>query len=220
MGVFSSLPKVDADLWTGWRGRTAWDVGGNLGQSISRLLETFQYVESFEPATESFAVMALDWVDNPWVRLHRVALSDHDGTLETSVREQSAEAGELVALGMPYEDSSEESLKWGKELGTRPVLCRSVDSLISSNLVVPDFIKVDTNGHEVQVLQGASDVLKFGKTGWLVEFYTESNFESCVKLLQDSGYKIQTVRHPQYEPQSELWRAHGWIRATSLLGSI
>lgn len=221
-GASSDPAEVADKLWTGWSGRVGWDIGGNLGQSIEQLLDLFEYVESFEPAAESFAVMALHWVDHPRVRLHRVAVSDHDGTLDASVREICAETGQLVATGMPYEDfvrgvssPQEDSLPWGKELGTRTVLCRSIDSMAAS-LGIPDFCKIDTEGHEAQILQGASDVLKLGKTGWLIEFHSAENYEQCVKILESAGYDPETIRHPHYRENSKLWHQHGWLKAKSL----
>jgi FkbM family methyltransferase len=208
-----------AEIWSGWGGRAAWDVGANIGQSIPRLLETFEQIECFEPSTESFAAMALDWVDNPRVRLHRVALSDHDGVIDASVREVSIQTGQLVAAGMGYGDyvpgvssAQEVSLPWGKEIGTRTVLCRSVDSLVRS-YGIPDMLNIDTEGHEAQILAGAKDVLQFGKTGWVIEFHSKINYQACIDILEEAGYKPETIRHPHYKTQSKLWYEHGWIKA-------
>lgn len=218
-GASSDPPEVADKLWSGWKGKKAWDVGGHLGESIPQLLDLFDYVESFEPATESFAVMALNWIDNPWVRLHRIAVSDHDGTLDVSVREICSESGQLVAAGMPYDDfvkgvssPQTDSLPWGKEIGTRTVLCRSVDSLARS-LGLPDMIKVDTEGSELRILHGAKEVLRFGVTDFLIEFHTQENYSECVAILEDNGYKPETIRHPHYRPNTKLWLSHGWLRA-------
>src|SRR6266568_3275620 len=103
-GASSDPPEVADKLWEGWGGKIAWDVGGHLGETIPVLLERFERIESFEPSTEAFAALCLEWVDNPRVRLHRLAISDHDGTIDLSVREVCIQSGQLTAVDMPYQD--------------------------------------------------------------------------------------------------------------------
>jgi FkbM family methyltransferase len=218
-GASSDPPEVADKLWSGWGGHTAWDVGGHLGESIPQLLELFDRVESFEPATESFAAMALDWVAEPRVGLHRIALSDHEGVLETSVREVCIQSGQLVSANMPYQDfvpgvssAQTDGLPWGKEIATRVVLTDTVDNFLQ-HLPIPDFMKIDTEGHEAQVLAGASKLLSYRHTGFLIEFHSESNHDECIKVLEEAEYQVETVHHPHYKPNSKLWVAHGWLRA-------
>jgi hypothetical protein len=63
------------------------------------------------------------------------------------------------------------------------------------------------------VLRGAQRLLKAGKTSWLIEFHSKPLYDGCVKLLEEAGCSVETVRHPHYAPGSEFWDQHGWIKA-------
>ena len=213
----SDPPETEPALWAGWHGKLAWDIGANHGQSLYHLTPVFSETWAFEPAEESLRVLQDDWGEHPKVRLIAAAVSDRDGTLTTSVRERSIGQGELVLdADMPEQDMNlpaTVALPWGKELGKREVACLTCDILAAENDVTPDFIKVDTEGHEAQVLRGAAKILAVGKTGWLIEFHGEPQYAECTALLEQAGYKPETIRHPHYVPGSPMWRSHGWIRA-------
>lgn len=52
-----------------------------------------------------------------------------------------------------------------------------------------DFIKIDVEGFEIQVLEGARGLIKrFKPTIWLESF--ESNFKSVDDYMRESGYKL------------------------------
>jgi FkbM family methyltransferase len=177
----------------------------------------FRHVISFEPADESFALLRDAYGDDPQVTLRQLAVADHDGILVTSVRAMPIQSGQLVAAQMPYDDYSlgrrlDGTLPWGPELGTRQVECMTADTLAES-YGLPDFVKVDTEGHELQVLRGAVGLLELGRTSWLIEFHDEPLHRGCTELLEQAGYQVETVRHPHYPPGSEMYSRHGWIKA-------
>ncbi len=214
----SDPAEVEQLLWRGFKGDLAFDVGANLGQSLWWMVERFKKIISLEPAHESFRMMKDDWGGRQDVILLMQAVSDHEGDIQTSMREWQISGGQLVADHMPYKryihgiTSPTESLPWGREIGTRTVPCTTIDKL-ATIYGTPDFIKCDVEGHEAQVVSGASAVLAEGKTDWLIEFHVRNNFDICLKLLSDAGYGPEIIRHPHYQQGSELWYAHGWIRA-------
>lgn len=209
-GADSDPAEAAEDLWGGWRpGELAWDVGANTGQSLEQLHALFKMVIAFEPAEESYARLAE--LDHGWLTTSMVALGDADGELVTSIREQSIAGGQLTATGMPWGDGAE-SLPWGGETGQRAVPCRTADRL-AAEFGIPDFIKVDTEGHEAAVLRGAVQIHDAGRTGWLVEFHSADLYAECMEIFMRWGYAARTIRHPHYPPGSALWSSHGWIRA-------
>jgi len=66
---------------------------------------------------------------------------------------------------------------------------------------IPDFVKVDVEGHEYEVLLGARKVLEQGKTIWLIE--VTRNGDAVLKLLNEHGYVVtdlhgQLLQRPEY----------------------
>lgn len=199
--------EIGAQLWEGFGGEYGWDVGANCGQSVSAMCQLFTTFTCFEPCQGSYEFV-LKFM--PGIDIRQIALSDHDGELELAFpADEQRETGQLVTIGTPGMEWS--PADWSMvERVTVP--CRTADSL-AADLGLPDFMKIDTEGHEAAVLAGAQGILKTGKTDFLVEFHSEANLASCVALLEDARYRGQPVRHPHYEPGSSMWRGHGWLRA-------
>lgn len=205
-------PEIVPRLWEGFGGQTGWDVGGNCGQSVPKMRERFARVISFEPCQESFDYAKVLY---PGAEMYRTALSDLDGEVELAeVDGEHADTGMLVspgAHGMEWE----EGVLASPQVRVRKVPCRTADSLALS-LGAPDFVKIDTEGHELRILNGAHGLLDTGKAGWLVEFHSPRLHDQCAKLLVGYGYLVETVRHPRYAPGSPEWHMHGWLRALAL----
>lgn len=206
-------PQISDYLWHGFRGKVAWDIGSNCGQAIMEMVWNFEKVIGFEPSPDSceYAQKHLRlWCPNYDVSVHRVAVSDHDGELELAYpATEQKETGQLVTIGTKGMEWEPED--WG-EVERVTVPCRTADSLVGE-FGWPDFIKVDTEGHEFKVLYGANDILARGRTDFLVEFHTPENHFLCEQMLLGAGYTVGLVRHPNYMEGTAMWHQHGWLRA-------
>ena len=204
-------PGLTEALWAGFAGTTGWDVGANCGQSIPKMRERFRRVVSFEPCAESFEYARSAF---PSAELYQVALSDRNGEVVLAqVGGEQADTGQLVSpgtSGMEWDPGDWESAG----VTSRPVPSRTLDSL-ALQLGAPDFVKVDTEGHEFRVLLGGLGLLDLGTVSWLVEFHMPSLHDLCASLLEKAGYQPETVRHPHYPPGSAMWHQHGWLRAAA-----
>lgn len=208
-------PEVSAQLWADFKGGTGWDVGANCGQSVSGMRALFDRVVSFEPCQESFDQAKLTYPD---AEMYRVAVSDRDGVVDLALIEgEQAETGQLVSPGthgMEWDPGSWEGT--GYEVRTVP--CKTLDSLAAA-LGRPDFVKVDTEGHEHRVLRGATELLAAGTVSWLIEFHAPELYTACRERLEAAGYTVETVRHPHYPAHSQMWHQHGWLRALAPVAS-
>jgi FkbM family methyltransferase len=205
-------PEINPALWRGWGGEVGWDVGANCGQSVPHIRALFNRMLCFEPAEESFEVLAKVYSNVDDIGIRNIAVSDHDGWLDLAIRTDSINTGQLVTVGMPGERPGC-ATGWGELHGTRRVPCRTVDSL-AREYGRPDFIKIDTEGHEYAVLRGAPSTLKRG-VGLLIEFHAPELLMACQNLLVEAcRYEVEIVRHPHYPENSDMWHTHGWIRAT------
>jgi FkbM family methyltransferase len=202
-------PEVAEILWRGFGGDTGWDIGANCGQSLFYLTRACSRVLAFEPAAESCAYLTDQFGHLPGLQVYQLAVSDHDGTLQLAAIPQLMETGQLVTpgtRGMEWDPGDWDAVP------VRTVPASTADAL-AGRLGVPDFAKVDTEGHEGHVLRGAAGLLRRGTTGWLIEFHSPELHETCLGLLRDAGYDPETIRHPHYPPGGAMWRQHGWIRA-------
>jgi FkbM family methyltransferase len=210
--------EVSGALWGGVSGNIAWDVGANCGQTIGILAHRFGQVVAFEPAHECLAhlwpvcVKAAE-VACATIAVRPIAISDHDGEVSLIAVPDKINTGQLVTAGT-Y------GMEWTPDAPgaqARVVTCRSLDSL-AEELPAPDFLKVDVEGHEGAVLDGARrpaprQLLTGQRPSWLIEFHTPDLHRYCSDLLAQHGYQVTTVRHPHYRPGTPMWFQHGWLTA-------
>lgn len=200
-------PEVWATLWNGFGGNIGWDIGANCGQTIPIMLDKFHQVIAFEPAEEC------------WPYLHQyagnlttlpIAISDRDDEIDLIALPDKIDTGQLVTAGTC-------GMEWDPDqpdATIRTVVSRSIDSLIRDGaLETPDFMKIDTEGHELRVLFGARQQLAITRPDLLIEFHSPELHYSCQTLLEQYDYRCETVRHPHYRPGTPLWFGHGWLRA-------
>jgi len=139
---------------------TMLDVGANIGlTSVTRaVLGDAELVYAAEPAPDNFACLVRTIVDNGLsgiVLPDRVAISDRDGTatlrLSESIGGHALIAGvEGVTVSTMWLDS------WVRKLDIDVHAVR--------------YVKMDTQGHEAHVLDGAADLLTRPGVVWELEF--------------------------------------------------
>ncbi len=200
-------PEIWHKLWKDWEGAYGWDVGANCGQTVPIMLERFTQVIAFEPASECWPYLQ-DFAGNlTWLP---IALSDQDDFVELIELPDKIDTGQLVTAGT-------KGMEWNPAqpgAHIRTVVCATADTLVSDGaLHAPDFMKIDTEGHELKVLFGAKKILAVHRPDLLIEFHSPELHSSCQALLEQFGYICETVRHPHYRAGTPMWMQHGWIRA-------
>lgn len=193
-------------MWEGFIGDLAFDVGANYGQSLQHILAAHRQVVAFEPSPEPYRDLCVHPLCRPGMaQAYNLAISDHVGTLKA----WELDDGQYAFPGTHgiTEDSSERVREGVK--------CIDLDTA-ALQYGVPDFVKVDTEGHEVEVLRGAEQLIATSSPNWLIEFHSRQMREECLNIILGSmpgePEHVQTIRHPHYEPGSPNWHGHGWLR--------
>ncbi len=201
-------PELDDILWHGFDIQEySFDVGANCGQTLDRIKNFSDVVVAFEPAEEAFEYLQSHFAHRMGIVLSDLAVSSHDGTIELMAAPSKISTGQLVTHGTEGMEWSEDEMANGV---FRSLQSTTLDTYAEQTDQWPGFIKIDVEGHEGEVLRGATKVLERSPQ-MLIEVHSESLGEFIQNLLQERYY-LDLVRHPHYAPGSVLWRTHFWYR--------
>lgn len=154
-------------------GMTFWDVGAHVGEYsllASRKVGFAGRVEAFEPQAAIFHFLEHNQAANRAsnVRLHPIAVSDRSGQVEIALHSDPART--FINPGAPL-----------ASLPTTQVTAASLDEFAVAQHQVPNLIKVDVEGAERLVLEGARTLLGLppGESpAWLIEY----DPQNCAKF--------------------------------------
>lgn len=175
------------------------DVGANDGW-YSRNLRNIGYknkIVSFEPLQEPYIKILAYANRNP--TRHKVlnfALGEFDGTAKIHVSQNSVSSSMLDATPALLSAASE-----AKYIQEREVKIHKLDTIISSvynPLTDKVFLKLDVQGYEKNVLNGAQDTLKhiFGiqlETAFHELYMGEMLFHEMLPYLQSLGFELHLI---------------------------
>lgn len=160
-------------------GMVMFDVGANVGfytLAFSRLGGDAGRVYAFEPDAGNV------------VKLRRHAVLNH---LSNTAIVQVAVAGHIGLVGFTSGAAGETGRLGGDDY---LVPVTSLDTLVASSAVsAPDFVKMDVEGAEASVLEGARELLAAGRTIWLIALHGEIPKRDCFRLLKEYGYLIEDL---------------------------
>jgi FkbM family methyltransferase len=177
------------------------DVGANIGESLAPFVGEGWSVHAFEPDPANFARLHRAYGDDSHVTLVEKALSSEPGSLPLYTSDESIGISSLTPFTEKHTASS-----------TVEVTTLS-DYLAASDITHIDFMKIDVEGFEMQVLEGHdweyppdTIVLEFedAKTKPLGYSWTDLG-----DLLVEHGYSVVVS---EWEPIEKYGIAHNWRR--------
>lgn len=167
--------------------RTAIDVGANIGAYTFFLAKLCSRVVALEPDPRSWNILArnisLNRIDNVMVIPYAAS---------SSYRKVILELRDSGTTRIIHGNAEKDIPLRGNVLLVTAVPLDEVIRLLALRDV--DFVKIDVEGHEVQVLKGATKLLKVMRPIVLVEVWRE-NILSVLKLLGSLRYKLIDL-HP------------------------
>lgn len=189
--LLAALKLIDADL--------IFDIGANVGQFAQelRLLGFGGRIVSFEPLSSAHAALLKNSKsDAEWIIHPRVALGDTNGELTINISGNSVSSSILSMLDA-HSDAAVDSTYITSE--STPVIM--LDSIESKYLEKYSslFVKIDTQGYEWNVLDGAFDTLKRAN-GIMIEltlvplYHDQKLWLQIIERLQNEGFTLWTIQ--------------------------
>lgn len=147
--------------------RTAIDVGAHCGYWTLRLSDKFKNVVGIEPIKNHFMCLRKNTILCKNVKLLNSAASDKIGKYSMKTFIQNSGKSKISDTD-----------------GDVIINAITVDSL---NLTYVDFIKIDVEGHEKEVVMGAKETIKKYKPTIFVEIH--ENYNAIAHIFKSMGYK-------------------------------
>ena len=175
------------------------DVGANNGSSSEEFRRLFPNatIHAFEPHPDAFAELRQKFFGDIKVIGNNCGVADCPGTLHFNITNQSGSSSFL--------NISQDSL-YIRGIGvsaveTREVAVTSVDDYCRArNIQHIDFLKIDVQGFEPKVLEGAAEMLARHAIGAIQteiifrDFYQQpASFFAIEKCLQAYGYTLRSI---------------------------
>jgi FkbM family methyltransferase len=177
------------------------DVGSNVGQfsTVLRALFPKARLQLFEPLPDALQKLRRIFDNDPLTTIFPTALSIRDGIQDLHISRR-ADSSSLLPIGMRQEREH----KGTKEVGTTSVRVSRLDSITKPNDVCTNsLIKIDVQGTELDVLQGAGRLLE--RFRWVycevsfVELYQGQVLaDQLVKYLFERGFALSAVSNVSY----------------------
>lgn len=178
--------------------RLALDVGANIGNWTAALAERCGEVHAFEPNPQCHHMLRGFMAARQNVRLCEFAVGDDVGEMLLRQYPHHSHASAFVGGDL-------DTISRGEVTGTLKVPLVTLDGMGYQWRPV-DFIKVDTEGGERDVLWGARETLAFSQPSLLVEVHTAVNRDWLVEWLPSFGYEPTVLPHPhEGVPDGHCW---------------
>lgn len=174
------------------------DIGANIGQSENEYFKLFPNakIHCFEPIPATFSKLKSN-VRSPKTECHNLAL----GAIEEKVE---------IMLSSAENTSTANSIvnnKFGNDGVKVQLDCSTLDLFLTRNKIeAVDYVKIDTEGYDLNVLKGAKDSLKSQKIKF-VEVECSMNklnnfhvaFEEIKTYMEDNNYYLFGVYEQKHD---------------------
>jgi FkbM family methyltransferase len=186
--------------------RRMFDVGANLGvYSFSFSANaTDGRVVAFEPDVVNAKLFEKTITHCPRrdIVLERKAVAETPGTAPFVIDSMSGATGTLRLNDVTFSERN-----YGSASPRTTVETTTIDEA-SKRFFPPDFVKIDVEGAELDVLKGAVQTLSTVRPIMLIEINSEEAVRNVRELLDKTGYVLRPASTPNYiacHREADLW---------------
>lgn len=187
INLFGRLDREELDVLIGWlatQGKIAGacvDVGANIGNHALFFAGHYSQVFAFEPVPRTFRLLEMNAALAGNIRCFNLGLSNESA--DAWIIEPTSNSGAAKIL-------SEDEVAGGRPAAqTRIVSLDTLDEVCRNRI---GLMKIDVEGHELQVLQGAESLIARDRPVVLLE-QRHRDFSggttSCLEFLKAAGYR-------------------------------
>jgi len=171
-------------------GDVAVDVGANEGQYIERLATRFRRVVAFEPQVSCFDKLRKSYSGYHNVALARMACGACDSVAELRTSADQAGCGGATLL-----PAHPHGYPLPKVELVRVVRLDEMGPLLGGRV---DFLKIDVEGADLDVLRGAEKIIRVHRPPVQFEEHVDGDLERAITLLEElapGGYSFEVTTH-------------------------
>ena len=189
--LYGEYQQVELDMLLQLIGEdtVVYDIGSNIGYHASAFASRSKHVYCFEANPQHFKMLRMNMQEEPRCTLFNMAVSNAVGKI-------LVEEIDVTAIG------NYGMAKVGTKTGVE-VSMTSIDTLVNSEQVLPPhLIKVDVEGHEPGVFQGAEDTIKKYMPLIYFEAQESQNIPEIYSMLDALGYRMGWCVVRNYNPDN------------------
>lgn len=176
-----------------WNRPLICDVGANEGQSIRKILKTFPHadIHTFEPNPRAYKQLQGSFRSLPNVHPWRFGVGSKNQESEFFENENS-DMSSFLEGGEAH---------WGSVVRTTKVDVVSLDAFTSQKGIQKvDLLKVDTQGYELEVFEGARNLMQRDAIGFILfevcfaEIYKNApSFDELFRYLTEKRFQLVNI---------------------------
>lgn len=154
-----------------------YDIGSNIGYHASAFASQSKHVYCFEANPQHYKLLRMNMQEEPRCMLFNLAVSNATGKILV----EEIDVTQIGNYGMA---------RVGTKTGVE-VPMTSIDTLVNSKQIPPPgLIKIDVEGHEPGVFQGAAETIKNYRPLIYFEAQESENIPEIYNMLTALGYRL------------------------------
>jgi len=174
------------------------DIGCARGEMLKFFIEQMNKGYAFEPAPHNFSYLSNTFGDTKNLEIIQKAVSNKNVMSDFWLHPTSTHESNLLGYDTSYKNYSDES--------KISVECITIDEFLKDK---PDIhlIKIDVEGAEWDIFEGAKETLESKNIVYQVEFHFDKDWHKK-KIVYDSGYSIYDLSFNRLtESSSRIYQA-------------